>query len=55
MYEFSFDYVKRKHGEKVKLWYMDSDSFIVYNEKQMIFLKILQKIINEDLIFQTMN
>ena len=30
MYEFWYDYVKPKYGEKVKLCYMDTDSFIAY-------------------------
>ena len=30
MYEFWYDYVKSKYGEKTKLYYMDTDSFIVY-------------------------
>ena len=30
MYEFCYDYVKPKYGEKTKLCYMDTDSFIVY-------------------------
>ena len=30
MYEFWYDYVKLKYGEKAKFWYMDTDSFIVY-------------------------
>ena len=30
MYEFWYDYLKPKHGEKAKLCYMDTDSFIVY-------------------------
>ena len=29
MYEFWYDYVKPKHGEKAKLCYMDTYSFIV--------------------------
>ena len=29
MYEFWYDYIKSNHGEKVKLCYMDIDSFIV--------------------------
>ena len=33
MYEFSYDYVKPKYGDKTKLCYMDTDSFIVYNIK----------------------
>ena len=32
MYEFFwYDYVKPKYGKKVKLCYMDTDSFIVFN------------------------
>ena len=30
MYEFWYDYMKPKYGEKVKLCYMDTDSFIIY-------------------------
>ena len=30
MYEVWYDYVKPKYGEKVKLCYMDTDSFLVY-------------------------
>ena len=30
MYEFWYDYVKSKYGEKAKLCYMDRDSLIVY-------------------------
>ena len=30
MYEFQYDYVKPKYDEKVKLCYMDTDSFIIY-------------------------
>ena len=33
MYEFWYDYVKPKYGEKSKLCYMDTDSFIVYKKK----------------------
>ena len=29
MYEFWYDYVKPKYGEKAKLCYMDKDSFIL--------------------------
>ena len=30
MYEFCYDYVKSKYGEKAKLCYMDTEGFIVY-------------------------
>ena len=30
MYEFCYNYVKPKYGEKIKLCYMDTDSFILY-------------------------
>ena len=53
MYEFWNDYVKRKYGKKTKLCYMDTDSFIVYR-KNMIFIKIFQKLPKLDLILQIM-
>ena len=30
MYEFWYDFVKPKYGEKAKLYYMDTESFILY-------------------------
>ena len=30
MYEFWYDYVKLKYDENAKIWYMDTDSFIVH-------------------------
>ena len=32
MYEFQYDYVKRKYGENAKLCYIDTDGFIVHDD-----------------------
>ena len=40
MYEFWYDYLKPKYGDKVKLCYMDTDS-LLYLLKQKIFTNIL--------------
>ena len=53
-YQFWYDYVKSEHGDKAKLCYMDTDSFIV-NTQNIIFVKILQKMLKLDLIFQIIN
>ena len=39
MYEFLYDYVKPRYGEKAKLCYMDTDSFIVYITDDLRFFK----------------
>ena len=54
MYEFQYDFVKPKCGENAKLCYMDTDSFIVHI-KQKIFIKILQKMLKQDLTLQILN
>ena len=54
MHELWYDYVKPKYGEKSKLRYMVTDSFIVYI-KTAIFIKRLQKILKLELILQIMN
>ena len=54
IYEFWYDYVKPKYGEKVRLCCMDITSFIVY-KKQIIFIKTQQKMLKLDLILQIMN
>ena len=54
MYKFWYDHVKPKYGEKAKLCYMYTDSFIVYI-KQLMFIKTLQKMLKLDLILQIMN
>ena len=32
MYEFWYDYIKPKYGDKARLCYMNTDSFIIYTE-----------------------
>ena len=44
MYEFWYDYVKPKYGEKVKLGYMDTDSFIVYIKTEDIYKDIAEDV-----------
>ena len=48
MYELWCDFVKPKYGEKTKLCYMDTDSFIVH-KKQVAFTKRLQEMLNQSL------
>ena len=50
LYEYWYEYVKSRYGEKVKLCYMNTESFIVY-----IKAEILQKILKLDLILQIKN
>ena len=42
MYDFSHDYVKPKYGEKVKLCYMDRDSFIVFTKTDDVYTDIAE-------------
>ena len=44
MYDFWYDYVKPKYGEKVKLCYMDTDSFIVYIKTEDIYKDIAENV-----------
>ena len=44
MYEFWYDYVKPKFGEKAKLCYMDTDSFIVHIKIDDIFRDITEDV-----------
>ena len=37
MYEFCYDYVRPKYNEKIKLSYMDTDSFMVHVEIEDIY------------------
>ena len=40
MYEFWYDYVKRKYGERAKLCYMHTDGFIVIIKTEKIYADI---------------
>ena len=40
MYEFWYDYLKPKYGDKVKLCYMDTDSFVIYVETEDLYKDI---------------
>ena len=42
MYEFWYDFVKPKYGEKSKLHHMDTDSFIVYIKTDDIYKDIAE-------------
>ena len=56
MYEFCYDYVKPKYGEKAKLCYIDTHMEIDDDRwKQMKFIKTLQKMLKMDLILQIMS
>ena len=44
MYEFRYDYIKLKYGEKTKLCYMDTDSFIVYRKTDDIYKDIARDV-----------
>ena len=44
MYDFWYDYVKPKYGEKVKLYYMDTNSFTVYIKTDGIYKNIIEDV-----------
>ena len=47
-----YDYVTPKYGEKAKLCYMDTGTFIVYIEPESIYIDIAKDV---DLKFDTSN
>ena len=51
MYEFWYNYIKPKYGEKAKLNYMDTDIFIVYIKTEEIY-SYIEKMLKLDLILQ---
>ena len=46
MYEFWYDYVKIKYQDRVRLCYMDTDSFVV-NIKTKDFYKYISQDVNK--------
>ena len=52
MYDFWYDYVKPKYGEKAKLCHMDTDSLIVYKKADDIYKEIIEDV---DTIVDTSN
>ena len=44
MYEFWYDHVKLKYGEKTKLCYMDTGSFTVYMKAEDIYVDIAKDV-----------
>ena len=40
MYEFWYDYIKPKYGDREKLCYMDTDSFVSYIETEDFYKDI---------------
>ena len=49
MYEFWYDYIKPKYGDRAKLCYTDTDSFVI-TLKSKIFLKIFLMMLRNGLI-----
>ena len=52
MSEFWYNTVKRKYVEKAKLYYMDTDSFIVYIKTEDIYVEIAKDV---EIRFDTSN
>ena len=49
VYEFWYDYLKPKYGDRVKLCYTDTDSFIIYLKTEDVF-KIFLIMLKNNLI-----
>ena len=52
MYEFWYDYIKNKYGERVKLCYTDTDSFIINVKTKDFYKDISENVIER---FDTFN
>ena len=44
MYEFWYDYVKKKYGDMVKLCYMDTDNLIMNIKTKDFYIDIAQDV-----------
>ena len=44
MYEFWYDYVELKYGEKASLCYLDTDSFTIYVKTNDIYKNIAEDV-----------
>ena len=53
MYEFWYDYINPKYGDRAKLCYTDTDSFVIYIKTED-FLKIFPMMLRDGLIHLTM-
>ena len=53
MYEFWYDYIKPEYGDRAKLCYSDTDSFVIYIKTED-FLKIFPMMLRDGLIHLTM-
>ena len=50
MYKFWYDYISQKYGDKAKLCYTDTDSFIIYIKTEDFFLKVFIMMLKNGLI-----
>ena len=53
MYEFWYDYIKPEYGDRAKLCYTNTDSFVIYIKTED-FLKIFPMMLRDGLIHLTM-
>ena len=53
MHEFWYDYIQPKYGDRAKLCYTDTDSFVIYIKTED-FLKIFLMMLRDGLIHLTM-
>ena len=54
IYEFWYEYLKPKYGDKIKLCYMDTDIVLSLLSKQKIFMKIFLMMLKKEMTHQIM-